>query len=341
MSTLGSVQVYGPQLELRPKCTMIIKKDLLGNEANSNFTNGDVDASPLPFYLTEMPSVSLGADIETNNGAKLNQKLADFSEGNLLGISVGELVQNNATNGGGYVPSLVMGSSSMKIVKSAHKLNLSLKTRIMYDETINSCTHQPYNILLRCLMKLIMPTNGSKITTEHLETAFKNFVRGVGGTAGLATEEIKNLHVKEMKDTVVGIAGTWATAGKSLFAEEKDMAQIKQDMNNQIGEINKNMTVVQQDLTKMFDSLIKSYIYREYVELIFTRGPQNHTIDLFKGIVSSTENQNFKFIVKNFSVNQSNQLYGNTLYPIYMDFEISLESLGVIIKNTPASLEAG
>lgn len=341
MSTIGTTQVFGPELDLRPVCKMIIKKDLIGNEANSNFANGDTDANPQAFYLTEMPSVSLGADIETNNGAKLNEKLSTFSEGNILGLSIGEMVQNNATNGGGYVPSLVMGASSLKVAKSAHKLNLNLKTRIMFDETINSCEHQPYNVLLRTLMKLIMPSNASKITTDHLKTAFKNFVNGIGGTAGAVAESVKDINFSAIKDAVKGVAGTWVTAGKALMADEKEMAGIKQDLTAQIEALNANdnLKTVENNLSNMFDTLIKSYIYREYVELVFSR--KNQPLNLFQGIVSSTENKNFKFIVKNFSVNQSNQLYGNTLYPIYMDFDISLESLGVIICRTPNSLASG
>lgn len=336
MSTLGTTQVFGPELDYRPACKMIIKNDLVGSKANSNFADGDIDANPQTFYLTEMPSISLGVDIETNNGAKLNEKLASLSEGNFfLGLSIGELVQNNATNGGGYVPSLVMGSSSLKIVKSAHKLNLNLKTRIMFDETINSCEHQPYNILLRTLMKLIMPANASKINLEHLRTAFNNFINGAVGTAGAAAESVKDIHFSAIKDTVLGVAGTWVTVGKALIANENEMPKIKQDLNAQIQTLNtnNNLKTVENDLTKLFDNLIKSYIYREYVELVFSRNKQR--LDLFKGIVSTTENENFKFIVKNFTVTQSNQLYGNTLYPIYMDFDISLESLGVIICETP------
>lgn len=338
MSTIGTTQVFGPELDLRPVCKMIIKNDLIGNKTNSNFADGDTDANPQAFYLTEMPSISLGSDIETNNGAKLSEKLTSFSEMNVLGLSIGEMVQNNATNGGGYVPSLVMGSSSLKIVKSAHKLNLDLKTRIMFDETINSCEHQPYNILLRTLMKLIMPANASKINIDHLKTAYKNFVSGVVGTAGATAESVKDIDFSAIKDTIKGIAGTWVTAGKALIAEESEMAGIRQDLTKQIQALNENgkLKTVENDLTNLFDNLIKSYIYREYVELVFSR--KNQPFNLFQGIVSATENENFKFIVKNFTVTQSNQLYGNTLYPIYMDFDISLESLGVIICKTPISL---
>jgi hypothetical protein len=339
MSTIGTTQVFGPELDIRPVCKMIIKNDLIGSKTNSNFADGDTDANPQAFYLTEMPSISLGSDIETNNGAKLSEKLTSFSEMNVLGLSIGEMVQNNATNGGGYVPSLVMGSSSLKIAKSAHKLNLDLKTRIMFDETINSCEHQPYNILLRTLMKLIMPANASKININHLKTAYKNFVNGVGGTAGATAESVKDIDfdaIKDVAEVVKGVAGTWATAGKAFIAEESEMTGIKQDLTKQINALNDKLKPVENILTNMFDNLIKSYIYREYVELVFSR--KNQPFNLFQGIISATENKNFQFIVKNFTVTQSNQLYGNTLYPIYMDFDISLESLGVIICRTPISL---
>lgn len=341
MSTLGTTQVFGPELDLRPVCKMIIKNELVGSEANSNFANGDTDANPQAFYLTEIPSISLGADIETNNGAKLNEKLATLSETNILGLSIVEMVQNNATNGGGYVPALVMGPSSLKIAKSAHKLNLNLKTRIMFDETINSCEHQPYNTLLRTLMKLIMPANASAVNYNYLKTAFKNFVNGIGGTAGAAAESVKDIDFTAIRDTVKGVAGTWVTAGKALIANEKEMPGIKQDLKAQIEALNSggNLKTVENNLNNMFDNLIKSYIYREYVELAFSRKGQ--PFNLFQGIVSATENENFKFIVKNFTVTQSNQLYGNTLYPIYMDFDISLESLGVIISQLPNSLASG
>lgn len=343
MSTIGTTQVFGPKLNFRPVCEMTIHKNLLGNGANSNFSYNDKyvdsDLNPPAFYLTEMPSVSLGADIETNNGAKLNEKLASFSEGNILGVSIVEMVQNNATNGGGYVPSLVMGPSSLKIVKSAHKLNLNLKTRIMFDETINSCEQQPYNILLRTLMKLIMPTNASKINVEHLKNVAKNFVSGVVGTAVTSVDGLKNINFSAIKNTAEGVLGVWASAGKAIMADETELKQIRQNLDTQIKAINVDLNTVQKDLTSLFDNLIKSNIYREYVELAFSRDGQ--PLDVFKSIASVTENENFKFIVKNFIVTQSNQLYGNTLYPIYMDFDISLESLGVIICRTPSVLTSG
>lgn len=343
MSTIGTTQVFGPKLNFRPVCTMTIHKGLLGIDANSNFSyddkHVDFDLKPPAFYLTEMPSISLGADIETNNGAKLNEKFASLSEGNILGLSIGEIIQNNATNGRGYVPSLVMGPSSLKIVKSAHKLNLNLKTRIMFDETINSCEQQPYNILLRTLMKLIMPTNASKMDIKYLEKVVKNVVSGVVGTAGITVDGLKNIHFSAIKNTAEGVLGTWASAGKAIMADETELKQIRQNLKKQIEAINKDLNVVQSDLTRLFDNLIKSNIYREYVTLAFSRDDQ--PLDVFKSIASVTENKNFKFIVKNFTVTQSNQLYGNTLYPIYMDFDISLESLGVIICRTPSVLTSG
>lgn len=343
MSTIGTTQVFGPKLNFRPVCTMTIHKSLLGNGANSNFSyddkHVDSDLKPPAFYLTEMPSVSLGADIETNNGAKLNEKLTSFSEGNILGLPIIEMVQNNATNGGGYVPSLVMGPSSLKIVKSAHKLNLNLKTRIMFDETINSCEQQPYNILLRTLMKLIMPTNASKINVEHLKNVAKNFVSGVVGTAGLTVDSLKDINFSAIKNTAEGVLGVWASAGKAIMADETELKQIRQNLEKQIQTIDGDLNKVRKDLTSLFDGLIKPYIYREYVTLAFSRDGQ--PLDVFKSIASVTENKNFNFIVKNFTVTQSNQLYGNTLYPIYMDFDISLESLGVIICRTPSVLTSG
>ena len=348
-NTLGTISVYSPSKNYRPLCHLFLDSSLIGNPANSNFQIDKAhneDLAGTMFYLTEAPSISLGNTFGTNNGAKLIEKVAGFAEGNLLGMSIGEIVQNNS-QGGGYVPGIIMGSSSLKVVKEAQKLSLSLKTRIPYVENIK-CEKQPYNKLLRILMKLTMPSNASELSTSYIKDALTTFLSGAGGTIADLAAVDTGVSFGDIASAGMDILNIWGTAGKSIIADENEIGQIQNNLNSQLQTLNGKKDKLSDGFTKLFDTLVKSYIYRECVNVRFFRGEASNKTEIgyLDGISSVDDktvvngrHKDIKFILKSFSVNQSNQLYKNSLYPLYMDFDISLESLGVVVNDTPAQLQ--
>lgn len=344
---MGLISVYSNDKNhnFRPTCEMTLHSSMIGNMANSNFldsyrikenaTNNNIidQVIRIPgFYLSEMPTFSFSNEIGENGGAKLSSKLAKFSEGNLLGIPIGELVQNNAQGGGGYVPTVVAGPSTFKVVKNASFLNITLKTRLMYTPGVSN-ELQPYNLLFHSLMKLAMPAEASELNTQHLLNAINNFFNGVGGTAADAVANT-DIDLDSIKDTVLGVAGLYGDTAKAMFSKPEELESIRADMLDKKEKLAKDSEGFKNTMSKIFDGVVKNLIYREYITLEIKRGDKPILTQYTQKPTGKLER--YKFVLKGFNVSQSNQLYEDTLNPIWMDFEINLESLGVIISNTAA-----
>lgn len=330
---MGIFSIYGEDKVYRTMCTMTLHSDMVGNINNSNFgeqymnspNDEDVKIIVPPFYLTEMPTMSFSSELGTNNGAKIAESLSKMNEGEVAGINLAEIVANNGTNG--YIPSFVMGSNSFKVVKNASKLAVTLKTRILYDPK-QPHSLQPYVVLMETLMKLALPSESSRISTDKVLTDLSNFVDGVAGTIYDGNSAIGGIKLDDLKNAFTEIGGLYLDTAKMAVASQDKAAQLKSKIEGRKESISKYSNGVGKQLSTVVSSLIKNYIYREYITLDFTK-PNNAN----KPLSSYNNLKKYKFILNGFSVTQSNQLYGDTLNPIYMDFDINLQSLGVVIAD--------
>lgn len=334
---MGIISVYSPEKNYRPKCVFTLHSGLLGSLSNSNFdysntdydaqNNSDIVTLSNEFYLTDMPSLSFSSDLDTNNGAKLAEKLAGFGEGKVMGINFGEIIQNNNLNNsnvGGFRPAFVLDGSSFKVVKGAKKLNVTLKTRIPCEPEI-PLTEQRYVNLLFTLIGLSLPTDKQKVESGLLKSSIDNFLGGTGEAISNLGDAVigSDLKARDLAGVMKEEVRAVSQVPKAISAKNAmEFNEVEQNVTNSKKKIGEKSGQIANSLTKILDSVVKSYIYREYITIEITRNG-NNIVD-YKDI---------KFILKNFKVSQSNQLYGNTLAPIYMDFEINLESLGVVVTG--------
>lgn len=316
---------------------------MLGNLSNSNFVYSDRSSSELAklditteldsFYLSELPQISFSNRLDTNNGAKVAEKLTSFSQGNLFGISVGEILANNNSNNNGYkgyVPGILTGQSTYKVLKAAQKLSISLKTRILYEP--NESGKQKYTDLLDKLMMLSLPSDEMKFSSTSL---IENLSQTLGGVPKTISNAIDTdaINLSALGNAVVGNAKALKTAGQYVFENDKaNRVKLKQQFNDQKGKISDYSEKVGSTAENFINALVKDFIYREYITLTFSRLDEPILEQISKNGTSDN-----KFILKSFDVSQSNQLYGDTMNPVYMDFSIELESLGVIINERPIS----
>lgn len=337
-------EVYNKEKSYRPVCLLTLHSDMVGNIANSNFADyykaviqkdaskdieKDITFTLPAFSLTEMPEISFAADLGPNGGAKLADKLKDFKEGQILGINVGEIVQNNNLNNNQkFVPSMVLGPNSFRVVKGAKKINMNLKTRIPYHPGL-SHNLQPYIIVLESLMKLTMPTDAHRLTVSSLVEGLDNFVGGMDDTIEKLTKAA-NINFSELEGAVKLTGGVLADAARAIGESDVDkLKSIRRDIANKSAQIDKNAANLSDQLDSFLGSVCKTLIYREWIQVNFSRNSQN--------ILTDYSDKNFKFLLKNFTATQSNQLYLDTLMPLWIDFEISLESLGVVVSKTFSS----
>lgn len=339
-----STIIYDQSRNFRPTCVMTLHSEMVGDLRNSNFTGEydsvirnnpnfanekDISIPLKSFYLSEMPQISFSNRLDTHNGAKFAEKLAGMGEGDLLGIRLGEIslnsnIKNANQSGGGFVPNILAGQPSFRIIKEAQKLNIGLKTRIFYDPSASN--HQYYTNFFRVLLKLSLPAQ--KFDVGKIESDLTNVLGGFVNTA----EKISNTEVVDMS----ALSNTIKTGAKYSFNAanyifEKDASKrsnIKNEMTDQKAVFIENNNKLGQSFQNFCDVVIKDYIYREYITLSFERNKEKILTD-----ITDRGKNPIKFILKSFSTSQSNQLYDCSLYPVYMDFDLELESLGVVTST--------
>lgn len=332
------ITIFDSSKDFRPTCTITLHSDMIGNAENTNFDYKQNDANTIslrPFKLSELPQVSFSNSLDTNNGAKLAEKLAGFSEGKLFGIGIGEILQNNSISPdnkkpgeNGFVPSILSGQSTYRVLKEAQKLSISLKTRIMYDKEVNP-DKQLYQFLYDTLLRLCLPA--APFGTKSLIDSITRTLNGFYDTIPKVEETSPFTTIKSFGAATVAATKYVATGVNYMFEDEQDKrSELNKELNDMKSEFEKKNGAFGNNVQTDINALIGDYIYREYLTLDFNRNGREILTDITK----NNSNKPHKFILKSFNVTQSNQLYDSTMAPVFMDFELELESLGVMIVQS-------
>lgn len=291
----------------RPLCKMEVKQELIGNPGNSNFRQHN--KKEFKFYLNDIPTVNISYSTSPSNGAFFANKVMEMKESAKIGnLSLLQLAQN--MTGSGYKPIFLTGKPTFELVKQACYLNLSLKTRI-YDFV-------DLSLLYDALLRITLPTNSNKLNAANLAEQVTGAIDFVSNGASTAYDALKKVPLDSFATGVKKTFGVLAAGGKRFFSKDGDEVNNYKQPGGQFEQDRADIAKAYGDIGTWMDNIlsnVNNYISKDFVIIHINE------LDFLKKI---------PFVVKEFNATQSTQLVDGTLKPLYMDFEISLESLGAI-----------
>lgn len=308
---------YSKSLTYRPICSLSANRERLGNKNNTNFKydNGSLTIDFPTFYLTEIPTITVNYESGDNTGAAFASFITEMSNGNAI-------IETIKNMGQGNIPSIMAGNNTFRIIKEGCYISLKLNTRIFFDEGEGSNYSKMFDYLLR----ITMPSSATKSNSSKLADDFMIFADGVTEIPGkclgkLIDSASENLSISKVTDYVgsvveagVGTIGNLTENDPAERSKNKQSIERARVASNELG-------TSMGDFVEGALEAIPSHIYKEYVTVKITND---------NGNILGTLLNNLQFRLTGFESTQSQQTVGDTLFPIYMDFEMNLESLGKI-----------
>lgn len=296
---------------------MSANRERLGNKNNTNFkyANGSLFVDFPSFYLAEIPTITVDYQSDDNTGAAFASSLTKMINGNAI-------IETIKNMGQGNIPSIMAGNNTFKVIKEGCYINLKLKTRIFFDEGEGA----NYTKLFDYLLRITMPSSATKSNSAKLADDLMIFADGVTEIPGkclgkLKDSASKNLSISKVKNYVgsvveagVGTVSNFMENDASERAKNKKSIERARVASNELG------TSIG-DFVEGTLEAIPSHIYKDYVTVKITNDDGN---------ILGTLLNKLQFRLTGFEATQSQQTVGDTLSPIYMDFDMELESLGKI-----------